>query len=203
MTSSSFVIAIAGHSGSGKSTIIENLVSSLGDAVALGIDDYTSSATYPPAVKWIADGADPNEFQTPQFVDDIRALKTGKAIIHPETGLEVKPTRYLILEEPFGRGRDALRELIDFLVYVDIPLEVAYARKLLRKSDFLPWEDDPELFMKNLRENLSWFLRVGRSFYVAVSNSAMKDCDLIVDGMLPTQKIAEEIHQAVTGKSSN
>jgi len=120
-------------------------------------------------------------------------LKEGRAIIHPDSKQEVKPIRYLIIEEPFGRGRDALRELIDFLVYVDTPLEVAYVRKLLRKSDFLPWEDDPPVFIEHLRENMEWYLRAGRSFYLAVSQSARKDCNLIVDGLLSTEDIAKEI----------
>src|SRR4030095_2055179 len=134
---STFVIAIAGHSGAGKSTLIEHLRSRLGDANALSLDEYESSSTYPPASKWIEDGADPNEFQTPQFDADIRALKNGKSIIHPETGKEIKPNPFLIIEEPFGRGRDVLRDLIDFVVYIDPPLEIAYIRKISRKNNFL------------------------------------------------------------------
>jgi uridine kinase len=151
-------------------------------------------------VQWIADGADPNEFQTPQFFADVRALKEGRTIIHPDTKQEVQPTPFLIIEEPFGRGRDALREQIDFLVYLDTPLEVAYIRKLSRKDDFLPWEDDPTLFIEHLRENMEWYLRVGRNFYLAVSQSAQKDCDLIVDGLQTTESMSNEIYQAVARK---
>jgi len=190
-----FVIAIAGHSGAGKSTLLKNLAMRLGGAITLGIDDYDSDA--PRSVQWIADGADPNEFKTPQFFEDVRALKEGKTIIHPETKQETRPTPYLIIEEPFGRGRDALRKLIDFLVYVDTPLEVAYVRKLSRKSDFLPWEDNPSVFIEHLRENMEWYLRVGRNFYLAVSKSAVKDCDLIVDGLRTTDELATEIYTAV------
>lgn len=193
-----YIITIAGHSGAGKSTLIKELVKRLDDAISLSLDEYEASSIYPPAIQWLKEGADPNQFQTPQLVADVRALKAGKAIIHPETKLEMKPGRYLILEEPFGRGREALRGLIDFLVYVDIPLEIAHARKLLRKNDFLPWEDNPELFMKNLQENLTWFLRVGRSSYLATSQSALKDCDLIVDGLLSTEMIAGRIIHAIS-----
>ena len=200
MPGSTFVVAIAGHSGAGKSTLLKHLVMRLGSAITLGIDDYDSDS-YPRAVQWIADGADPNEFKTPQFYEDVRALKEGKAILHPETKQETRPTPYLIIEEPFGRGRTALRELIDFLVYVDTPLEVAYIRKLSRKSDFLPWEDNPSVFIEHLRENMEWYQRIGRNFYLAVSQSAKKDCDLIVDGLQSTESMSAEIYQAVMRKT--
>ena len=200
MRNSTFIIAVAGHSGAGKSTLVKNLATRLGDAITLGIDDYPFDS-YPRAVAWLEQGADPNEFQTPQFFSDVRALKEGKTIIHPETKQAIAPTQYVIIEEPFGRGRDALREYIDFLVYVDTPLEVAYVRKLLRKSDFLPWEADPQVFIEHLRENMEWYLRVGRNFYLAVSQAAMKNCDLVVSGLLPAENITTEIHTAIMKKT--
>jgi uridine kinase len=197
LTTQTFVIAIAGHSGAGKSTLIEHLRSRLGGANALSLDEYESSSTYPPALKWIEDGADPNEFLTPQLDADILTLKNGKPVIHPETKQEIKPNRFLILEEPFGRGREPLRDLIDFVVYVDTPLEVAYIRKISRKNTFLPWEDDPDAFIAHLRENMEWYLRVGRTFYLAVAKKVLENCDLIVDGSLSTEQIADKIIEAI------
>ena len=200
MNMSTFVIAIAGHSGAGKSTLIDHLCLRLAGANALSLDEYESSSTYPPASKWIEDGADPNEFLSPHFDADIRALKSGKSIIHPETKKEIQPNRFLIIEEPFGRGREALHDLIDFVVYLDTPLEVAYIRKISRKSTFLPWEDDPNVFIAHLRENMEWYLQVGRTFYLAIAEKVLENCDLIVDGSLSTEQIADKIIEAVQKK---
>jgi len=194
---STFVIAIAGTSGAGKSTLIDRLVARLGNANALSLDDYQDSSIYPPVREWLEGGANPNQFQTPQFMADAFALKEGKSIIHPVTREEVKPARYLLLEEHFGRARDAMRELIDFLIYIEIPLEVAHARKILRKNEFLPWEENPDLFMQNLREHLLWYIHFGRDFYLAVKKSAYKDCDLIVDGTLSTDQMAAKILETI------
>lgn len=194
---STFVIAIAGTSGAGKSTLIERLVERLGNANALSLDDYQDSSVYPPVGEWLAAGADPNQFQTPQFLADAFALKQGKSIIHPVTREVVKPARYLLLEEHFGRARNPMRELIDFLIYIEIPLEIAHARKILRKNEFLPWEDHPDLFIRNLREHLFWYINFGRDFYLAVKSSADKDCDLILDGRLSTDQMADKIIEAI------
>lgn len=192
-----YVIAIAGYSGAGKSTLIENLVMRLGHANELSLDSYRATSFYPEAARWIEDGADPNAFKMPRFDEDVCTLRDGKSIYHPETAVEIQPQPYLLLEEHFGRGRAAIRDLIDFVVYLDTPLEVAYIRKLARKTDFLPWEEDPEIFIKHLRENMGWYQRVGRKFYLAVGERVRKDCDLVVDGLLASEEIADKVMEAI------
>jgi uridine kinase len=200
VSSQTFVIAIAGPSGAGKSTLIDCLVARMGNSNALSLDDYRDSSIYPSVREWLEGGADPNQFQIPQLAADVFALKAGKTVIHPATREVINPARYLLLEEHFGRGRIKMRELIDFVVYLETPLEIAHARKLLRKNDFLPWEDNPNLFIQNLREHLGWYLNFGRDFYLAVKTSALKDCDLILNGELPTQQIADQIIAALPRK---
>jgi uridine kinase len=192
-----FVIAIAGHSGAGKSTLIRSLVRRLGNARELSTDSYRSTSLYPDSKQWIEAGADPNEFKMPRFDEALRSLVHGKSILHPESGIEIQPATFLVLEEHFGRGRETICDLIDFVVYLDTPLEVAYIRKLARKTDFLPWEDDPPLFLKHLRENMEWYQRIGRSFYLAVSERVRQNCDLMIDGMLPTEVLAEQVMRAL------
>ena len=179
---------------------MKELVKVLGDAASLSFDDYIATSVYPPAVQWLAEGADPNRFQTPDFVADVQRLRNGEIIVNPMTKEEVKPARFLVLEEHFGRERAVMRDQIDLVVLIDIPFEIAHARKILRKGEFLPWEENPDLFIKNLRDHLNWYMRVGRDFYLAVDKMVRKDCDLIVDGILPTERIAEDIHRFVMRK---
>jgi uridine kinase len=187
-----FVVAFAGHSGAGKSTLIEKLSSLTGNANILRIDNYDSSP-YPPSIKWIEDGADPNDFQTPQFFSDILTLKNGNCILHPETNKAIEPAGFLFIEETFGRGREAIGGLIDFSVYLDVPLEIALARRLLRMNTLISQGNSDV----TLEEHLLWYLRTGRNFYIAVERSARKKCDLIVDGMLSTDEIAKVIFKTI------
>ena len=183
-----FVVAIAGHSGMEKSILTEKLSLLTGSANILRIDDYDSSI-YPAAVEWLEDGADPNEFQTSRFVSDILALNKGKSISHPKTNREVQPAQFLFIEEPFGRRHESINRLIDFSVYLETPLEIALARRLLRMSNLLP-QDNLE---STIQEYLLWYLGEGRNFYIEVEGNARKNCDLIVDGTLSADELAEII----------
>lgn len=198
MTNSTYVIAISGPSGAGKSTIIQNLLTFFENATSLHIDDYAGTANYPPALEWLERGANPDEFVTPQFFADVRALKKGETITHPESKKEIGPSDYLIIEEPFGKARAELGPLIDFHAEIDIPLEIALARRLLRIIGDPPKDENPEETFAFVRNHLEWYLRVGRKFYLAVRDKGAMDSDLIVDGTLPPETIAHMIFEMVS-----
>jgi len=198
MATQPYVIAISGPSGAGKSTLVKNLVGLLDDAISLGIDDYPDDH-YPPAIGWLERGANPDEFETPGFFADVRTLKEGKSIIHPETQQETEPPTYLVIEEPFGKSRTAFKDLIDFHAEIDTPLEIAFPRRLLR---IMSWKSEEEQ-LPYIKGHLEWYLRAGRKFYLAVQANARKDKDITVDGTLPSETIAEIILNAVLAKLNN
>ena len=99
-----FVIAVAGPSGAGKSTLVKELVRELKDAVALSFDDYdpsiVSSTSYPKdLVQWLAEGANPDSWATPQMIADLQALLNGEIIISPDSKSMLKPATFVGLEE--------------------------------------------------------------------------------------------------------
>ena len=198
MPKTPYVIAISGPSGAGKSTLAKNLVALFDDAVSLSIDDYPDDH-YPPALGWLERGANPDEFETPGFFADVRALKEGKSILHPESQRKTEPPAYLIIEEPFGKSRTAFKDLIDFHAEIDTPLEIALPRRLLR---IMGWKSEEEQ-LPYIKQHLEWYLRAGRNFYIAVRENARKEKDLTVDGTLPSETIAQVIFDAVLAKQNN
>jgi len=202
MSNPTYVIAISGPSGAGKSTLVRNLINLFGGAISLGIDDYPDD-DYPSAVEWTERGANPDEFKTPQFFADVRALKEGQPIVHPSTKEEVKPPAYLILEEPFGKSRTALRPHIDFDVDIDVPHAVSLARRLLRIIGDPSQDDEPDETYAFIKRHLEWYLDRGRNFYLAVQENARKEKDVTIDGTLPSETIAKTVFEVIMAKQAS
>ena len=132
LTLPAFVITVSGPSGAGKSSTVRAVAQHLGAAACFYFDDYGESMQQPDdGLTWIADGADLASFTLPQFGQDIARLRQGEKVITP-TGRHVEPAPFLVIEEPFGSGRTDMKGLVDFSVCIDVPMEVALARRLFR-----------------------------------------------------------------------
>lgn len=189
------VIAISGASGVEKSRLVTALVQTLGDAIALHFDDYKPQRT-PPSIypldprQWLADGADPKAWETPQLAPDLQRLLRGESVVVPRQGTVLAPKRWIVLEEPFGRARTAMRGLIDVVILMEVPLEVALARRLLRVAE----RPDPLTHPEEQARVLLAYLRddhaIGRELYRVITERVRPDCDLIVDGLQPADVLA-------------
>lgn len=199
----SFVIAINGASGSGKSTLVKALVQELGNAIAMYFDDYdpriVSSSKYPADItQWVNDGANPDEWETPQLAEDLQILKLGNSVTNPKTKEVLQPATFIVLEEPFGREREAMRGLIDYVVAIDIPLEIALARRLLEIPELPYFSEHPEESLPAILRYLRSYLHhSARELYIAVNQQVSKNCDLVVDGTRPIDVLAADIANKV------
>jgi len=178
------------------------------EKTTLYFDDYRSVSEYPPdGKKWVDDGADLNEWRTPQFARDLAELKRGKSIASPVDGRRIQPSEFIVIEEPMGRGRAEMAESIDFVVCIDTPLEIALARNLLQNLEGFSLENmkkstkeellqGAEEAVEGLRGLLNNYINTGRALYIAVQEQVERDCDLILDGTKSVDVQAEEVVQA-------
>jgi len=116
------VVAVTGSMGSGKSTVVKRLESLLPRAVAVHEDDHQSMT------QWTA--------------DDVRRWQDAGGDV-AKLPLEGLPGRLAMLRDPacghcgivllesqFGRHHPALAPLVDFQIWLDVPADVAFARRI-------------------------------------------------------------------------
>ncbi len=176
----SYVVAIAGPPGAGKSTLAHALAQTLGDAGVLEFDCYerATARSLEDLAQWLREGADFNALAAPGLREDLEQLKTSAS------------PKYLLFEMPLGREHTPTAHLIDLLIWIDLPLDVALARKLRQilhspQGNALPW----------LHGYLEGYLTVVREVLVVQHDRVRPGADLFVDGSGDFQQTAAIIQQ--------
>ncbi len=205
-----YVIAISGFVGSGKSTVSSALAKSLGDAPVLMIDHYEHYVEWPPdMMQWVKDGADPSQIRVPKLKDDLLALLNGQTITDPFDDKIIKPSNYIILEEPSGRERQEIREYIDLVIFIDVPQDVCVIRMIERALNMELWKSKGTLeseTSENLVQQLDavalWTTQYqrARSMYMQVSQLVKAKADIIVNGMNKIDEITSDILRTIKEK---
>eukprot|EP00919_Chromeraceae_sp_WS-2016_P007489 GHVR01017573.1.p2 GENE.GHVR01017573.1~~GHVR01017573.1.p2 ORF type:complete len:217 (-),score=30.65 GHVR01017573.1:55-705(-) len=140
----SFVIAIAGGSCSGKTTLARHLQHRLGGECCLAIrqDDYYFDIRDRVSGQTIPNFDVPEALDFQQLASDIAALKQGEAVKlpnydftthqrrHPSEPLE--PKAFIIVEGLLLLNDENIRPLIDHSVYMKCSYEERFARRLAR-----------------------------------------------------------------------
>ena len=128
---------------------------------------------------------------------DLRGLKIGRSIIHPLTGSTILSQRHVIFDNPLGYAHAGLAKLIDFMVFIDTPLDIAMARRLLR--DF-PQQSNEHIedVAKILRVEMATYLDHGRQAYLEMDRQIKPTCDLVLDGSLPVNELAHRVVEEIT-----
>ena len=194
---SATLIAVAAPVGGGKSTLVRGLAGRLPAASAIFLDHYERFTQRPVEEmrRWLRDGANPDALAIPRLAEDLAALKSGRSVADPLTGSTIAPGRYLLLETQFGRRHAATGQHIDFLVWIDTPLDLALARKLRQLADgiderdaaFAPWLRG---YLESYLDLVSESLRVQR-------DTVRAQADLVVDGTQHPDALLAQVETAV------
>lgn len=144
MNCSPFVIGVAGGTGSGKTTLATKLKESIADdAVILAHDFYYRSNEGIPFEQRILMNYDhPDAFETNLLIQDVKKLKSGQAIDHPQYSfvtytrtnetVHMEPARVIIVEGILIFENKELLDLMDIKVFVDTDTDIRLIRRLMR-----------------------------------------------------------------------
>ena len=183
-----FIFSINATAGGGKTTTTRELQKQLPNAKAIYFDDrnYDTDSGINDVGKWIDAGADVNLWDLQRLADDIERLKQENL-------------KFIILDYPFGYGHNLIGPYLNYSIYIDTPLDIALARRILRDYDretlICSWNDKND--NSTLFDDMEHWLKGGRNYFLFGYEPAKKDADLIVDGSLPLSKIVEIISQKV------
>jgi len=203
-----FVVGISGYSGAGKSTIIYELSKRLGPSViSLFFDDYVSRKDFPYNIKdWILNGANPNIINTPILREHLETLVQGRGVIAPisngwakehldrESIRTINPGKIILLEEPFGREREEIKDFIDTVIFLDVPPEIALARRILDLIKSPELRNDPMVLLNLLDHFLFEYLNNGvRDMYFEFGDKVKNNCDAVINATQEITQITEDI----------
>ena len=138
------VIGIAGGTGSGKTTLMKNIISRFGDVVTvLSHDNYYKrhdELTYEERSRLNYD--EPAAFDTSLMVYHLEQLRHGQAIDCPvydftvhnrsDDTIHVAPGKVIIVEGILIFADEALRNLMDIRIYVDTDADIRLCRRIKR-----------------------------------------------------------------------
>ena len=167
------VIAISAVSGGGKTTITNGLKNRLPLSTAIYFDDYDFEGSPEDYFHWVQSGADYNAWNLEILTKDIEPLLTQKKL------------NYILLDYPFAYKNNKITPYIDYAIFIDTPLDIAMARRVLRDKITQPQDQ--------LSNDLDSYLSGGRTAYLEMIKTIKPNSDFVVDGSLSVEEIVSEI----------
>ena len=140
-----FIIGVAGGSGSGKTTVTQQVLATIGpEMVSVVIQDYYyCDQTHLSMEDRLKTNYDhPRAFDWPLIIEQVEALRAGKSIEMPvydfsnhtrsTRTITVKPAPVIVIEGLFPLYDAALREMMSLKIFVDTDSDVRFIRRLQR-----------------------------------------------------------------------
>ena len=178
-----FIIGIAGGTGSGKTTLAENIVTHFGQSITLLCHDdyYKAHDELPYSEREKLNYDHPDAFDTELLISHLEALKRGESIACPIYDYTVhnrssrtkiiEPTPVILLEGILIFASPEVRELLDMKVFVDTDADVRILRRIVR---------DVRERERTLESVISQYLTTVKPMHEAFVEPSKKHADIIV-----------------------
>ncbi|AST98366.1 hypothetical protein [Shouchella clausii] len=170
------VIAISGVTAGGKTTLVNQLVKEFPSACAIYFDHYELENA--PDVKEILNKpADYfNAYRLVMMMNDLKEIQDKYD--------------YIFLDYPIGYENKQMGMFIDKVIYIKTPLDITFARYLLR--------DFPNSSGNDILKWAKCYLEEARPIFISHEEIVSKHADYIMDGTLEVVKQVAQIKQLLT-----
>jgi|GEM_PF-919259 len=195
------LIFVCGAAGSGKSTLVRNLKNIMEDTESISFDSYLNDTTCPPDY-FNGSILDPSVIVSHRFVKDLQDLRNGKTVVDPEGNQKV-PRKIILVDENFGRLRPSVTPLIDFQIYIEVPLDVLLARRVQRNinGDLQSYEAEQKLNI--ISNNLATYIDGFRNTFIHIQDNLPTRSDCVVNGMKSVDTLTAELKREINEFVSN
>jgi uridine kinase len=178
MTERAFVLGLSGTPGAGKTTLTRHLHKIFPQSRIVYYDQFQTITQmgHEQVRAWFARGGDPNEFALSELAAELtrqtqRPSEDGKRAL-------------VIYETPFGRMHRTTGAFIDFLVWIDTPLDLALARATLAFLQLAQREKSGRAALAFVQWQEQYMINYPmiRPMYIAQRDTILGAADLVVDG---------------------
>lgn len=172
--SDSKIIVVSGVTAGGKTTLIQSLSRSIDSHYIISFDDYSFDA-FPsaPSFDFFLENEKEavNQYDLTLLINDLIKVRNKYDMI--------------LVDFPFGYEHDTLRPYIDTVIYLKTPLDVVFARQIIRdysdkdKDDILNWANT--------------YLNYARPIFLKHEKLISSSADYILDGTINAEELVKKL----------
>lgn len=172
------VIAIGAVTAGGKTTVVNAIKNRLPRTTSLHFDDYSFDGEVDDFTKWVSKR---EEYYN---VWDLSPLKADVERITNSGEYD-----YLLLDYPFAYKNKMMKDYLDCCIFIDTPLDIAMARRVLR--------DMKEASADDIRNEMNTYLKSARICYVQMLTDILPASDYVIDGAKELEDIINETMEII------
>ncbi len=171
------IIAIGAVTAGGKTTVVNAVKERIPGTASLHFDDYSFEGEVEDFSRWLSEGADVHVWDLSPLKADIdRLIQSGKY-------------DRLLLDYPFAYEHRMIKDYIDCCIFIDTPLDIALARRILR--------DNVQSSADEIRVEMDTYLKYARKAYILMQEEQVASADHIIDGAKSLDDIINEVTEIV------
>lgn len=171
------IIAIGAVTAGGKTTLVNAIKDKLTRTASLHFDDYSFDGEVNDFYKWVSDGTNYNVWDLSPLKADIEKIINSDRY------------DYLLLDYPFAYQNKMIKDYLDCCIFIDTPLDIALARKVLR--------DMKESSADDIRYEMDVYLKYARIAYVQMLQDILPISDYVIDGTKELKIIINEAMEII------